>query len=99
MQLTVRDVSKLMSVSERTVYRWIGQQSIPVYKVLDQYRFNKAELLEWALSRKIPVHSNFFHTKESEEVVLPSLSEAINTGGIYYRVCVKDKTEALKKIF
>ena len=98
MQLTVRDVSKLMSVSERTVYRWIKQKSIPVYKVLDQYRFNKAELLDWALSRRISVHSNFFQTKESEELVLPNLSEAIKIGGIYYRVCVKDKTAALKRI-
>jgi len=29
MQLTVRDVAGLLSVSERTIYRWIKEGSIP----------------------------------------------------------------------
>lgn len=98
MQLKVSDVSKLMSVSERTVYRWINQKSIPVYKVLDQYRFNRAELLDWALSRKIPVKPDFLNEIESEELSLSSLSDAIKSGGVYYRVCGKDKKTVLKRI-
>ena len=48
MQLTVRDVARLLNVSEKTIYRWIKEASIPAYRVNEQYRFNRAELLEWA---------------------------------------------------
>ena len=41
MQLTVRDVSDLFKVSEKTVYRWINQGLLPAYRVNDQYRFNR----------------------------------------------------------
>src|SRR5213596_3936121 len=43
MQLTVRDVSKLFNVSEKTIYRWVTQEVLPAYRVNDQYRFNRAE--------------------------------------------------------
>jgi len=52
MQLTVRDAAKLLAVSEKTIYRWINQGSLPAYRVNEQYRFNRAELLEWATARK-----------------------------------------------
>ncbi len=98
MQLTVKDVSKLMNVSERSVYRWIKQKSIPVYRVLDQFRFNRAELLEWALSKKIPVNADFFQADEQKDLALPSLSEVIKSGGIYYRVCGNTKESVFKSI-
>ncbi|MBN2190990.1 MAG: PTS sugar transporter subunit IIA [Candidatus Aureabacteria bacterium] len=98
MQLTVRDVSKLMNVSERSVYRWIKQKAIPVYRVLDQFRFNRAELLEWALSKKIPVNPDFFQSGKEKDLVLPTLSEVIKTGGIYYRVSGDTKESVFKSI-
>jgi nitrogen PTS system EIIA component len=60
MQLTVRDAAKLLSVSEKTVYRWINQGDLPAYRVNEQYRFNRAELLEWATARKINVSVEIF---------------------------------------
>jgi PTS system nitrogen regulatory IIA component len=48
MNLTVRNAASLLNVSEKTIYRWIKQGALPVYKVQDQYRFNRAELLELA---------------------------------------------------
>ena len=55
MQLTVRDATRLLTVSEKTIYRWINQGSLPAYRVNEQYRFNRAELLEWATAHKINV--------------------------------------------
>ena len=51
MTLTVKDIARLLSVSEKTVYRWISQGQLPAYQVHEQYRFNRAEILEWATSR------------------------------------------------
>ena len=98
MQLTVRDVAKLLAVSEKTVYRWLDQQTLPAYKVNNQYRFNRAELLEWAMANRINVSKELFSEPESVGVRLQGIGEAIKTGGIYYRVAGKDKVSALKSI-
>lgn len=48
MQLSVKELSKLLNGTERTVYRWIKEQSVPFYRIHDQYRFNRVEILDWA---------------------------------------------------
>ena len=98
MQLTVRDVSKLLSISEKTVYRWVKQGVLPAYRVNEQYRFNRAELLEWATARKMNVSADLFEEPESSVAPLPSLVEALQAGGIFYRVDGTDKESALRAV-
>ncbi len=98
MQLTVRDVARLFTVSEKTVYRWLDQQSLPGYRVNSQYRFNRAELLEWAMAHRINVSAELFSEPESANTRLESLAESIKAGGIYYRVGGADKTSALRSV-
>lgn len=52
MQLTVREVAKLLKVSESVVHRWVRDGSMPAEEVNGQHRFNRAELLEWATLHK-----------------------------------------------
>jgi PTS system nitrogen regulatory IIA component len=96
MQLTVKDICTLLNVSERTVYRWIKSESIPCYKINEQYRFNKVEILEWATAQKISVSPDIFSEPDAGE--LPRLSDAIEVGGIHYRVGGADKESVLKSI-
>jgi len=96
MELTVKDVVRLFNVSERTVYRWIQSANLPAYKVNEQYRFNRVEMLEWATAQKIPVSPEIFSEPETGD--LPTLSRAIEAGGIYYRVGGKDKESILRSI-
>ncbi len=98
MQLNVRDVSKLLSVSEKTVYRWVQQNALPGYRVNNQYRFNRAELLEWATANKIKVSVELFSEPESEKVSLTGLFDAIKSGGIHYRISGNDKTSVLRGV-
>src|SRR5512139_1750668 len=98
MQLTVRDVSGLLKVSEKTVYRWINQGDLPAYRVNDQYRFNRAELLEWATSRKFGTSVNFFAEPEIAGHSLPDLTTALRDGGIFYRVDGHDKESVLRGV-
>lgn len=98
MQLTVRDVARLFAVSEKTVYRWLDQQSLPGYRVNSQYRFNRAELLEWAMANRINVSTELFSEPESLGLHLEGLGEAIRAGGIYYRVAGADKASALQSV-
>ena len=97
MQLTVRNIAKLLSVSEKTIYRWAKRGEIPVYRFGDQYRFNRFEILEWATTRKMDVAQDIVLGEEVEETPLPSLAEAIQNGGIFYRVGGHDRTTALKR--
>lgn len=98
MQLTVRDVADLLSVSEKTIYRWLKRGSLPAYRVNNHYRFNRAELLEWATSRQINVSVDVFHEPSNAQIPLYALSEAISQGGIYYRIEGEDKESALRNV-
>ncbi len=96
MRLRVKDAAELLDVSEKTIYRWIARKGLPVHRVNEQYRFNRAELLEWSSSRHIQVSSRMF--EEPEDTFIPSLSEALRAGGIHYRVSGSDGNTALRNV-
>jgi len=98
MQLTVKDVAKLLTVNEKTIYRWLKKGHLPAYQVGNQYRFNRAELLEWVTSNKIKVSVDLFQESGNDQVSTHSLSEAVNFGGIYYRIEGNDKESAMKSV-
>jgi PTS system nitrogen regulatory IIA component len=98
MNLSVRDAAGLLKVSEKTIYRWIKQQAVPAYRVQEQYRFNRAELLEWATSRRLNVSSAIFLEPEAEGQPIPSLLSALEAGGVHYRVAGGDKAGALREV-
>lgn len=98
MKLTVRDAAQMLNVSEKSIYRWIKQGVIPAYQINDQYRFNRAELLEWATSRKINVSPDIFAEPEAGDAPSPSLSEALAAGGIHYRLGGADKASVLQAV-
>ena len=60
MQLIVRDVATFLSVTESTVVRWIKQRGLPAQYIGGQYRFHRAELLEWATANQIKVSVELF---------------------------------------
>lgn len=98
MQLTVTDVSKLLNVSERTIYRWLKDKSIPGYKIHDQYRFNRAEILEWVTANRISVSPEIFNEPLDKNIPEPKLIDALMKGGIHYRIEGKDKESVLRSI-
>lgn len=97
MQITVREVAKLLQVSEKTVYRWITQGDLPVYRINDQYRFNRAEILQWATAKKLNVSDEIFKEPLSAEP-LPGLHDALHAGGIFYRLEGADRDAVLRTV-
>jgi PTS system nitrogen regulatory IIA component len=95
MQLTVRDVSRLFAVSEKTVYRWITQGKLPAYRVNEQFRFHRAELLEWASANRINVSAELATEPDTSGGALPGLEAALHAGGIHYRLGGADKAGVL----
>jgi PTS system nitrogen regulatory IIA component len=98
MQLTVKDVAGLLNVAEKTVYRWVDERKLPGYRLSGQYRFNRAELLEWATANRVNVSPNIFQEKEADSGQLPELSDALQAGGVYYRLSGTDKPSALRSV-
>lgn len=97
MQLTVKDTAKALNVAEKTVYRWIQSGGLPAYRVAGQYRINRAMLFDWATSKRINFSAEATE-KETESVPLPTLAEALQEGGIHYRVHGATKEEILRSV-
>jgi len=98
MQLGVRDVAGIFNVSEKTVYRWIQKRHLPAYRVSEQYRFNRAELLEWATASKVNAPPQLMFEPEMDGKAMPRLDEALDNGGIHYRLNGTDKASVLQAV-
>lgn len=96
MNLSVQDAAKMLRVSEREIYRWIREGTIPVHRVSDHYRFHKSELLEWATTHGVRVSSEEFHGVEAES--LPGLVEALERGGVHDHVPGDDRDSVLRAV-
>lgn len=96
MRLTIKDLTGLLNVSEKTIRRWIKEGNIPAYRINGQYRFNRTEILEWSTSRRINVSAEIFEEPEDQQII--SLTDALITGGIYYRLGGSDKESAIKAV-
>ena len=97
MDLSVRESAQLLKVSEKTIYRWVKQRKLPTYRVNEQYRFNRAELLEWATSQRLNVSADIFVEPDSGGPIV-SLTEALTAGGIHYRIGGADKQAVLRSL-
>ncbi len=98
MQLTVRDLAQVFRVSDKTIYRWLAGRGLPGYRVGEQYRFNRAEVLEWATSNRVNVAPEIFDEPELPGAPLPGLDEALEAGGISYRLGGRTRDEALRSL-
>ncbi|MFZ3046274.1 MAG: PTS sugar transporter subunit IIA [Desulfatirhabdiaceae bacterium] len=98
MQLGVRDIAGMLNVSEKTIYRWIKQKKLPTYRVNDQYRFNRAEILEWATASRVNVSPELMTEPHTIDQPLPRLDHALESGGIHYRLSGTDKISVLQAV-
>lgn len=98
MQLNVRQVSKLLKVSEKKVYDWIKRGILRADRVNDQYRLHRSDLLERTSSREIDIPAEIFADQSSVGVPTPRLVDALRTGGIFYGLRGDDKATVLRAI-
>lgn len=85
-------------VPEKTVMKWIRKGDLPAYRVNDQFRFNKSELFEWAVSRKIEMSPDLLREHEDGAAGLPGLADALRAGGVHYDVPGADKAGVLESV-
>jgi PTS system nitrogen regulatory IIA component len=98
MNLLVKDAARLLDVSENTIHRWIGQGSIPAYRLNEQYRFNRAELLSWAAAQGLSISPEIFREGESGDSGMALLSDALRAGGIHSGIRGADAATVLRRV-
>lgn len=98
MHLNVREVSKLLKVSEKKVHEWIGRGILRAERVNNRYLMHRSELLEQTSSRQIDVPSEVFADAELTGAQHFGLAESLRAGGIFYRVEGADKPAVLRAI-
>jgi PTS system nitrogen regulatory IIA component len=97
MQLSVRDVARLLQVNEAKVYGWIREGSLPAEEVNGQYRFNRAELLEWATLRKMEVLPALFRDSAANGFS-GRLDDALVRGGVIHDLAGDNKDMVLRNM-
>ena len=110
MDLKIKDVAELLSVSETTIRRWLTDGKIPAYKLNRQYRFSRIEIENWMMKQKLnlsderkellPTGEQQIYPIKKETHIQPgnqqfSLYRAVNRGGVY-RVKGKNKEEVIR---
>jgi PTS system nitrogen regulatory IIA component len=98
MQLTVRDVCRLMQVSEQTVRRWVKEQQLPAQNVAGKYHFNRSELFEWATLHKLPVPPELLDESPAAVGHEESLADSLARGGIFYHLPGDNIESALRAV-
>jgi len=98
MQLNVREVSKLLKVSEKRVYDWIKRGILRADRVNDQYRLHRSDLLERTSSREINIPAHVFEAPRSAGVSVPRLADGLRAGGIFYGLPGDDKPAVMRAI-
>ena len=97
MNVSLRDAARLLQVSEKTLYRWIQKGVLPAYRIHDEYRFNRVELEEWAVTHRRPLRLPAAAPAVAQAAP-PNLGDAIARGGIYYRIGGRSRDEVFESI-
>ncbi len=94
MELTVKDVAKMLSLPEMTIMRWIRQGKIPFQWKNGRYVFDKKQLVNWARLHNMPLREiNLLKNGNEEENI--TLSEAIRRGGVFLGI----RGETVEEVF
>jgi PTS system nitrogen regulatory IIA component len=98
MELYVRDIARILQVPERTVDRWVKQEHLPAELVGGQYRFNRTEVFEWAMSRQMDIPQEIANEGAAELAKTVTLASALASGGELRDVQGADKNTALRAV-
>ena len=99
MQLSLKQVAKVFGVSENTIIGWVNNENLPAKLVADQYRFHRAELLEWAAIQK-KKFSPTIYLKVNGDLTRSAthLADALEIGGVVRNVTGSDLREVFTQV-
>jgi nitrogen PTS system EIIA component len=97
MQFDLRDVARMLNVSENKVFHWINEEQLPARQVNGKYCVDRAELLEWATLKRLSIPTEAFHDSDGQ-VAEVNLDAALEDGGICRDLAGADKPTVLRAV-
>ena len=97
MLMKASEVATLLNNDESTILKWIKKKKLPATLVNGSFRINRVDLLEWATEHGIKVPPELFAAAEAD-LHYPTLSEALEAGGVHCGVPGADKLEVLRSV-
>ncbi len=82
MDFTIKDVSVLLARPEKEIQNLIKANEIPFQSINDKFFFNKQQIVEWALTRNIPI--NISKHKNMSEYQVKALNTILDQESFYY---------------
>jgi len=86
MNLSVKDVAKLLNISEKTIYRMIKDEMIPCFRVGGQWRFDRLEINSWIEDTRQFSYGTATGKPPMADEEFISVTEFLRRGGVYYAV-------------
>jgi nitrogen PTS system EIIA component len=96
-KLSLKEVARILAVSENEVARWVREEHLPGLVVSGQLRFHANDLLEWATARHMSVPPELFANGHSGGP-FGLLASALKRGGFLTRVPGTDKDSVLRAV-
>ncbi len=82
MNLNIKDISHLLMLPEKEVQQLVKKKEIPFQNLQDKVVFNKQQIIEWALSRNLPI--NISGHKKLSEYHIESLRALLDKDSFHY---------------
>jgi len=87
MELGLKQVAETFGVSEIKIIKWINNENLPADLVADQYRFHRADLIEWAAIHGHPFSPSIYAQGNGDLTAAGThLTEALEAGGVLENV-------------
>jgi PTS system nitrogen regulatory IIA component len=98
MEMSTREVARLLGRSESAVRRLAERGLLPAYRVHDVYRFNRVEVQEWALEHNVKIDPALLGSTVGSAIASPSVYEALIRGGIHHDLPGKTPDEVFRRL-
>jgi len=82
LDLTIKDISNLLLMKEKDILNLIKKKEVPFQTINDKLLFNKQRMVEWALSRNLPI--NISGDKKMSEYHVDTLNTILYQNSFFY---------------
>lgn len=98
MELTIREVARMLGATEAEVATWVAAAGLPVYRVGDVERFHRDEVVEWAATHRRKVVLEAIEPVADAARSRTVLVAALERGGVQHDVEGADRRSIFARI-
>lgn len=96
MDLVVKDIANLLLMPEKEIQNLVKKKEIPFHVIQDKLLFNKQQMIEWALSRNIPI--NISNHKKMSEYHVETLNTLLDHKSFFYNCDLSESSYIVQMV-